>query len=393
MGDKDIPPRFQSKSHSPQVYHINEVEHLSDAVCIVEAEGPEVIDYKMNSGYTEKTNNPPTFAITSEGRVRLIRSLDRERSKDYIITVQAMTTTTPLLVDQTEVQIHVVDINDNAPQFDSKPYSIRVAEDTKPGLVLIQVHAVDKDDGPNGDIIYRFADENPVWVSQYFALDMDTGQLTLVSSLDRETADRYNLTIVAEDKGEKPLSSHSYIMVEVTDVNDEPPRFKQKKYLASVNEDAAPGTVIFAVNATDSDIEDNSRLTYHITADDPLGQFRISSTGDIIVNKMLDRETKSRYILIVTVTDGKFVSHVKVRVDILDANDNDPICTKVILYTLTPSITHSLSPSSSPPFPNLPPPLSDFLSITFSYFLTIFLCTFLLFLSHHCYHHHRHCHH
>ncbi|CAI9732107.1 protocadherin Fat 1 isoform X3 [Octopus vulgaris] len=331
MGDKDIPPRFQSKSHSPQVYHINEVENLSDAVCVVEAEGPEVIDYKMNSGYTEKTNNPPTFAITSEGRVRLIRSLDRERSKDYIITVQAMTTTTPLLVDQTEVQIHVVDINDNAPQFDSKPYSIRVAEDTKPGSVLIQVHAVDKDDGLNGEIIYRFADENPVWVSQYFTIDADTGQLMLVSRLDRETQDRYNLTIVAEDKGEKPLSSHSYIKVEVTDVNDEPPRFKQKKYLASVNEDAAPGTVIFAVNATDSDIEDNSRLTFHITADDPLGQFRISSTGDIIVNKMLDRETKSRYVLVVTVTDGKFVSHVKVRVDILDANDNDPICSKMFV--------------------------------------------------------------
>ncbi|GAB1601746.1 protocadherin Fat 1 isoform X5 [Argonauta hians] len=331
MGDKDIPPHFQSDSQTPQVYRIPEVDNLSDDVCMVEATGPEVIDYKVNSGYTEKTNNPPTFAITNEGRVRLIRSLDRERSKDYVITVQAMTTTTPLLVDQTEVQIQVIDINDNAPIFDSNPYSIRVSEDTKPGSILIQVHAEDQDEGLNGEVIYKFANENPVIVSQYFALNPETGDLTLISDLDRESEDKYNLTIIAEDKGEKPMRSHSYILVEVTDVNDEPPRFKQKKYLASVNEDAAPGTVLFAVNATDSDTKENSCLTYHITNDDPLGQFRISSTGEIIVNKMLDRETKARYFLVITVTDGKFVSHAKVRVDILDANDNDPVCSKMFV--------------------------------------------------------------
>lgn len=330
MGAEDIPPRFDKEEFKHQVFYVSENSMSQSEICTIKASGPEVLDYTLHSGYTENTNNPAAFAITTDGKVRLVRSLDREMVKDYTITIQALTQTSPPLVDQVELYIRVNDINDNSPEFESNPYSVTVAENTKVGTVLVQVHADDKDEGESGIVSYKFS-EDMVLYTDRFSLDGHSGELKLISPLDREEKEVYNLTIIAEDHGETPLISYSQVIVSVTDVNDERPVFGQKTYLSSVNEDAAPGTVIITIRAEDKDLGRNSKLTYHITKGDRLGQFRISNSGEIIVNKELDRERKSRYELIVTVTDGKFVSTTRVRVDILDANDNDPICNKTFV--------------------------------------------------------------
>ncbi len=60
-----------------------------------------------------------------------------------------------------------------------------------------------------------------------------------------------------------------------------------------------------------------------------MGQFNIKSTGEVYVNKALDREIIPSYDLIISASDGAFVSTAMVRVSILDANDNPPICEQV----------------------------------------------------------------
>ena len=94
----------------------------------------------------------------------------------------------------------------------------------------------------------------------------------------------------------------------------------------AVNEDALPGTIILMVSTTDLDLAQNAKVAYYITGGDPLGQFNIRSTGEVYVNKELDRESKSYYELTVSATDGAFVSQIKVYITILDANDNPPVC-------------------------------------------------------------------
>lgn len=330
MGAEDIPPRFDKEKLKNQVFHVSENSMSQSEIFTVTASGPDVVDYTLHSGYTENTNNPACFAITTDGKVRLVRSLDREMVKDYTITIQALTQTSPPLVDQVELHIRVNDSNDNSPMFESNPYSVTVAENTLVGTVLVNVHADDKDEGDSGRVTYTLS-EDMVLYTDRFSLDSRTGMLKLISPLDREEKEEYNLTIIAKDHGSTPLISYSHVIVKVTDVNDERPVFGQKMYLSSVNEDAAPGTVIITIQAHDKDLGRNNMLTYHITKGDRLGQFRINNNGEIIVNKELDRERKGRYELVITVTDGKFVSTTRVRVDILDANDNDPICNKTFV--------------------------------------------------------------
>lgn len=56
---------------------------------------------------------------------------------------------------------------------------------------------------------------------------------------------------------------------------------------------------------------------------------RIKQTGEIFVSKPLDREQISEYNLKVSATDGVFVTDIVVKIDILDANDNVPVCMQV----------------------------------------------------------------
>ncbi len=52
-----------------------------------------------------------------------------------------------------------------------------------------------------------------------FAID-DNGVITLISSLDRETTDSYNLTVTVRDQGQPSNSATTYVYVMVEDVND-----------------------------------------------------------------------------------------------------------------------------------------------------------------------------
>ena len=77
-----------------------------------------------------------------------------------------------------------------------------------------------------------------------------------------------------------------------------------------------PGTVVVELTTTDKDVELNTPLDFYITAGDPRSQFAIRSTGQVYVAKALDRETTDHYELKVVGTDGKFVFHTKVIVQV-----------------------------------------------------------------------------
>ncbi|GIX90252.1 hypothetical protein CEXT_589951, partial [Caerostris extrusa] len=109
--------------------------------------------------------------------------------------------------------------------------------------------------------------------------------------------------------------------------NDNPPKFEREHYDAAIYEHAVPGTVIVTLEIKDADFEP-SKNDFYIIKGNQLGQFQVRENGEIFVNKLLDRETISSNLLEVLVTDGLFVSKTKVAIDVLDTNDNPPVCLK-----------------------------------------------------------------
>ena len=63
---------------------------------------------------------------------------------------------TPSLWSSCGVVVHVIDMNDNPPQFLETSYSVTVPEDIVAGTPILTVRATDRDGSqPNNDIIYR----------------------------------------------------------------------------------------------------------------------------------------------------------------------------------------------------------------------------------------------
>lgn len=86
-----------------------------------------------------------------------------------------------------------------------------------------------------------------------------------MSPLDRESIDQYRLTLIALDGGDPPLSGSLLVTITVTDVNDNTPEFERISYSVRVPEDAATGTVVYRMSATDRDSGANGRIRYGFT--------------------------------------------------------------------------------------------------------------------------------
>ncbi|WP_346187115.1 cadherin domain-containing protein [Rubritalea halochordaticola] len=88
----------------------------------------------------------------------------------------------------------------------------------------------------------------------------------------------------------------------------------------SVDENAAPGTVVGSVSATDPDVADT--LTYSISAGNAGGEFVIdSATGQISTTTALDFESTSQYVMTVEVSDGRLTDSANVTINVSDLNE------------------------------------------------------------------------
>lgn len=133
-----------------------------------------------------------------------------------------------------QVNIEIEDVNDNAPEFESNTVKISVPENVELNIPLYAVHARDKDSGTNSVVRYKIA--NTATNAGLFAVDPKSGHLTLKKHLDYEVTQRHTLIVTATDTGIPPLSANLTILVEVQDINDNPPMFEQAEYSIKVLE-------------------------------------------------------------------------------------------------------------------------------------------------------------
>lgn len=117
------------------------------------------------------------------------------------------------------------------------------------------------------------------------------------------------------------------------DVNEHTPQFTNGgSYTALVAENAAIGTLVSNVTATDLDVGSVYGLvTYAITSGNSEEMFTIRPTdGLVFVKRPLDRETKDSYSLIIEASDQDPVSPLSstatLVITITDVNDNAPSC-------------------------------------------------------------------
>ncbi|XP_030224865.1 protocadherin gamma-A11 [Gadus morhua] len=279
------------------------------------------------------------FAVDQmTGEITVKGSMDYEIEDGYEIDIQASDRgAVPFRTDKS-VSIQVVDQNDNAPEIDVTSLSNTISEDSRPGTTVALISITDLDSGINGKVTSLVSGDVPFTLAPSIQDNMYA--VVTKSPLDREKQPFYDLTIVAKDAGNPPLSSELTLTIDVSDVNDNKPEFSRNLYTFYLNENNAQGTSLFSVTATDRDEGENAVITYHIIRDDSTDSkitpiLNINpENGDIQALQSFDFEKLKMFKFLVLASDGgipKMNSNVTVNVFILDQNDNAP----VILYPLS----------------------------------------------------------
>ncbi|XP_030358492.1 cadherin-22 isoform X2 [Strigops habroptila] len=250
--------------------------------------------------YTISGEGAGTIFLIDEitGDIHATERLDREQKTFYTLRAQARDRQTDQLLEpESEFIIKVQDINDSEPRFLEGPYIGSVAELSPIGVIR-----------------------------------------TAVADLDRETQDRYEVVIRATDMAGQlgGLSGSTTVTIVVTDVNDNPPRFPQKMYQFSIVETAPVGTVIGRVKAEDSDIGENTDMTYQVKDEEGVEMFKVTTDSNtqeavITVQKPLDYESKKVHTVVLEALNkfvdprfvdlGTFRDQTIVRVSVLDVDE------------------------------------------------------------------------
>lgn len=127
--------------------------------------------------------------------------------------------------------------------------------------------AVDSDTGNNARLTYRLVSankSNAIDASEIFGVFPNSGWIYLRSNLDRETDDRYSLTVAATDNGTPSETATTRVTVTVLDANDNDPVFAKEFYEFSVEENLNRGAVVGVVQATDRDNGANAAIRYSL---------------------------------------------------------------------------------------------------------------------------------
>ncbi|BHF64159.1 Protocadherin-9 [Sparganum proliferum] len=248
--ENDCVPTFYQSLYQ---FTVEENSGISTVVGEVKAKDEDVMpeNHKIIFSMKAEVGNPAMadFRITSDGRIFVERgNLDRETISSYTFTVIASDTGNPPLSSTAQVQIHISDVNDNAPTWLFPPDSNLVINMTiyEPvGYQVAQFRATDRDYAENGDVVYQIVhfsilsstntasvmtvNENveikhsslnttgEILDGSPFELDSSTGALYVARALSIRDMGLVKITVEACDLGTPPKSAHRTILFNILD--------------------------------------------------------------------------------------------------------------------------------------------------------------------------------
>ncbi|NWQ83017.1 PCDGC protein, partial [Columbina picui] len=170
--------------------------------------------------------------------------------------------------------------------------------------------------------------------TQYFALQQKTGHLVTAERIDREQLCRLVEKCVLRCEVIVEGEMQVYEMeVEITDINDNAPSFREAETKLRMSETTAPGWRFPLAEAHDPDSGPNSVQSYELSGDEHFSlALQTGPAGDqspeLVLVKALDREEAAFHELVLRASDGGEPARTgtaRIRVAVVDANDNAPM--------------------------------------------------------------------
>ncbi|XP_011144581.1 cadherin-23 [Harpegnathos saltator] len=335
---RNNPPRFLIDGHTEIVLRLKEGPETPIGSSIYKLKGFDEDGDKLVFGVRDQPGSDVIRVVNispTEANIYLNKLLDRETKDEFALV---LTLTDGRLGEGNFITqsllLLVEDINDNVPIFRPHPPSLTLRENARP-RVLTTLEATDADLGAHGQVVYYLQELDGD--NNLFNITTVNGKgvIRLVGSLDYERKYLYQLRILAVDHAisEKVNTGTTAILINVQDVEDQPPEFITMTPVARISENSRIGTSVLQVRAVDGDKGINNKVTYSIT-EGPRYLFDIDATsGLVFTTAPLDREADENsdgaYILEITVKEvSKIVPApsviTEVTIILTDVNDETP---------------------------------------------------------------------
>ena len=327
-----FPPSF------PTIYHIPEDAPISTPMIEfygVDHNGNIVqnVEYHLANIQSNEADPPFGVSVPSENANATISTtelLNREIQAIYMLNVTIIKTDDPSAGVTQILTIHLIDVNDNSPNFTMPSYTFSAQEDLSQGEQIGErIKARDADFGLNGTVYYYLKEPSTVFNISQHSEPVDSsqsGSLYLIGSLDREVQDSYVLTVVASDKGNPPMTSEVQVIVNVTDVNDNDPTFSP--HIVEIEETVLVGTTVIQLQGSDPDEGLNGEVVFsHLPGSTATEKFHLFKSGEIELIELLDFEREEEFIFFITVRDKgtpSRSSNGNLTIRIININDHSP---------------------------------------------------------------------
>ncbi|KAM9330463.1 protocadherin-18 [Gastrophryne carolinensis] len=346
----DNSPAFEQKSY---VIQLPENSPVGTLLIDLNATDPDEgangkVVYLFNNNVPPKITD--TFRMDPEkGQLTLMKPVDYETTKSYEIDVQAQDMGPNSIPGHCKIIINVVDVNDNKPEININLMSTGkeiayISESAPIDTFVALVRVQDKDSGPNGEVVCKLHGHGQFKLQKTY----ENNYLILTNAtLDREKRSEYSLTVIAEDRGLPSLSTVKHFAVQISDENDNPPRFQTNRYEIVIVENNSPGAHITSVRATDPDQAENGQVTYVIPETLIHGSSITTyvtidpSNGALYALRAFDHEDINQVIFTVQARDSgipQLITNASVVLTVVDENDNAPVILTPVLHNNTARI-------------------------------------------------------
>ncbi|KAH9285261.1 Protocadherin alpha-1 [Echinococcus granulosus] len=276
------------------------------------------------------------------------------------------------------VFVEILDNNEFPPLFGKEVYRTEVKESAPVGSNILQVSVIDADSVLQGlplsekHNLKHFAPVHSEQTLRYeletqesfpFAIDSHSGRIYTVGELDAENKTEYTFKVKAINTGvdNVTLTSTCQVIIEVENVNDNPPHFlppqvlvgslvpeAKKETVIRIPENLHKGTIFMQLRTHDPDGSENSTIRLKgcvprfpgpllTAAQTPAPKqaqmkpvFEVDKrNGKCWTTGSLDREIEPAYVCTITAEDGEMSSRLTstttMTIEITDENDNAPI--------------------------------------------------------------------
>ncbi|KAL3978928.1 galactoside alpha-1,3-fucosyltransferase 7 [Sarotherodon galilaeus] len=227
----DNAPEFTTETFFGEV-HENRVNVIVANLTVTDKDQPHTpawsAVYRIIAGDPTGRFSIPTDPTTNEGLLTVVKPIDYESTRAFMLTVEAENEVTLVrgihLPRQSTatVSVRILDLNES-PEFRPNPKSMRLEEGLSAGSMLTTFTAQDPDRYMRQTIKYSKMYDPANWLE----INPANGQISTIAILDRESPyiknNHYNVTFMASDNGTPPASGTGTLQIYLIDINDNAP--------------------------------------------------------------------------------------------------------------------------------------------------------------------------